>query len=139
MRSFIVTGKTTGQAYEVGRCATWEWRVKRHKIHTIKLSRRTFDRILRGDKVEIKGQGFPTEEGRTQDRCIFTTNERAEIDVRVYCDDSRDVTEVVRGCVSIHPKRTARFRANPNWTNSPGRLAAPWRTRGAGRHFDANR
>jgi hypothetical protein len=62
-----------------------------YDIHTIKLSRRTFDRILRGDKVEIEGQGFPTEEGWTQDRWIFTTNERGEVDVRVYCDDSRDV------------------------------------------------
>jgi hypothetical protein len=60
-----------------------------YDIHSIRVSRRTFSRIERGSQVEIKGQGFPTDEGWSQDYWIFNKGETRELEV--YCDDGREV------------------------------------------------
>jgi len=60
-----------------------------YDIHWIELSQKTFSRIQKGKKVEIRGQGFSTEEGSTQDHCVF--NHKEPGGVHVWCDDGRDL------------------------------------------------
>jgi hypothetical protein len=58
-----------------------------YDIHSIVVSRRTFDRIEHGAKIKIKGQGFPTDDGIVPDHWIFNGEPR----IVVYCDDGRDL------------------------------------------------
>jgi hypothetical protein len=58
-----------------------------YDIHSIVVSRRTFDRIEHGAKIKIKGPGFPTDDGIVQDYWIFNGEPR----IVVYCDDGRDL------------------------------------------------
>lgn len=60
-----------------------------YDIHQITMSGRTYKRFQSGASFEVKGQGFPTEEGVEQDYWTFNSTPHAKIIVE--CDGGRDV------------------------------------------------
>lgn len=60
-----------------------------YDVHQITLSGRTYKRFQSGSPFEMKGQGFPTEEGVEQDYWTFNSSPDARIIVE--CDGGRDV------------------------------------------------
>lgn len=60
-----------------------------YDIHQITMSGRTYKRFQNGVTFEMKGQGFPTEEGVEQD--YWTFNNSPDARIIVECDGGRDV------------------------------------------------
>jgi hypothetical protein len=60
-----------------------------YDIHWIELSQKWFSRIQNGKRLEIKGHGFPTCDGYTQDHWVFNHKEPGW--VHIWCDDGRDL------------------------------------------------
>lgn len=60
-----------------------------YDVHSIIVPKETYDRIQTGQAVKIKGQGFMTDDARTQD--FWSFNHEGGGKVYVYGDDTRDV------------------------------------------------
>jgi hypothetical protein len=79
-----------------------------YDIHDIEFSGRTYNQIMSGKPVVIRGQGFFNEEQTVQDRWEFNLPypnlEPVMGSLRVYCDDSRELYVGQQIMVNVHIK-----------------------------------